>query len=871
MDSVPHAGQGTGVNVLAVFAWLPLLAIGVFVAGRLVSWPRAAGAARGAALVLAVVWLAVRLCDFLAKGGGPMRWAFVGTPTAATAEPLVSATLRLGIGAGVVLAAATLAIAKVWHRAIAPVALRGIAGVVAALCALLVAGTFAAGPLPFATALPLDVAAFVPAIAAAIAVSFAVAAPRGTHVVPTVISLMPREVTAPQAEAEARLRKAGLIDAPAFTSPVTGSVAHVGETDEIDRVWDACGGAGAAPGALRAALAATGGVVVCDLPVPTEEAVVDAAALVTMFDARRVLVIAADAVATRDRILGRAAVLGGWRAGLVVAGEGELAAAMAAGQVPALIVLSPRDLGGKALGVAGWVGIVDRVILVGADQLAPIASTHAVFALRRLRLALDRERARVSWIATGASGVHAPRFLELATRARFDVIPLAPAWTARTATHVRAGGDADAELATARTSIENLPEVALAAPVWRGAVGLARVEDRQLAGLYRARTQLAHRIAGNAHTGVWWIDDTPLSKFLLRDGVLAGLAQQGELPAARPVVGLANQFLAAAHLEAALAEGAPDATALRWAFGDDAIGELLAARPEIRTGARRARWSSEGHAVVTSPVLAVGASAWTDPRRDTVTANAVDVKSSIDGSVVARVDRRTAATRMYPHRVFRARGVLWQIPAAANDLRAPSGSGAITASPSTEPSTSPELEVTLGTATWTTRPEQHTAGKVMFARAVATLAIAERVTGAIAHGAATASVRYAPVTADYTTSAVVLMFETVTSQAALRHAGRLAAELVPALVRVERDDLELVLAPDGLGGVARPALVFVDRHPDGLGLADALGPATVHDLLRWTWGVLYRCPCVAGCASCTPADVLAAGADKLGALKLLGG
>ena len=71
--------------------------------------------------------------------------------------------------------------------------------------------------------------------------------------------------------------------------------------------------------------------------------------------------------------------------------------------------------------------------------------------------------------------------------------------------------------------------------------------------------------------------------------------------------------------------------------------------------------------------------------------------------------------------------------------------------------------------------------------------------------------------------------------------------------------------------MARPSLVFVDRHPDGLGLADALDPATVHDLLRWTWGVLYRCPCVAGCASCTPADVLAAGADKLGALKLLGG
>ena len=856
------------MNVIAPLAWVPLLAIGVIVARRLTSWPRALGAARIAALGLLGVWLAVRLFDFLAKGGGPIRWAFVGAANTATAEPLVSATLRLALAGGLVLAVATIATAKLRPRAPAPVSFGAIAAALAALCGLLVAGTFAAGPLPFATALPLDIAAVVPALAAAIALGLAMPAERTKRVAPAAVSLMPREVTPPQAEAEARLRKAGLIGAPAFTSTMTGSVTLGADADEIDRVWDACGGAGAAPRGLRTALAAAtnAGVVICDLPAPTEEALVDAAALVTMFDARRVLVIAGDARTTRERILGRASVLGGWRAGIAVAGEGELAAAMAAGQAPALIVLTPRDLGGKALGVAEWVGLVDRVILVGVDQLAPIASTHAAFALRRLRLALDRERARASWIAIGASGVDAAQFLELATRARFEVAPLGAAWTARTAVHVRAGGDPATELAAAEHSIGNLPEVAIEAttPGWRGAVGLARVEDRQLAGLYRARTQLAHRLAGNAYAGLWWIDDTPLSKFLLRDGVLAGLAQQDELPAGRPVVGLANRFLSAAHLEAALAEGAPDAAALRWAFGDAAVAELLAARPEIRTGARRARWNAEAHAVVASPVVAIGASAWTDPRRDTVTANALEVKSSIDGSVVARVDRRTAPTRMYPHRVFRARGALWQVPATVTGA-------AITAGPATELPTSPELEVTLGIAAWTTRPEQHTAGSLTFARAVATLGIEERVTGAIARGAAAASVHYAPVAAEYATSAVVVMFEAVPSRKALRHAGRLAAELVPALVRVERDDVELVLAHDGLGGVARPSLVFVDRHPDGLGLADALDPATVHDLLRWTWGVLYRCPCVEGCASCTPADVLAAGADKLGALKLLGG
>jgi len=885
------------MSILAPLAWLPLLLIGVVVAKAVSkgkSWSRAFGGVRLAAPILLVVWLLVRLFDFLAKAGGPMKWSAVSVENAATAEPYANAVLRLSLGAGLVLAIATIVVAKVKQQPPAKVALGAAAAGLAALCGLLVAGTFAAGPLPFATALPVDIAAFIPAIACAIALGLAapeenrrdvaVEAPR-----PVAVSLVPRrEVTPPQAEAESRLKKAGLLGAPAFTAAVKGTVELGPGADEIDRVWDACGGAGHAPQALRKGLAAGAnqGVLVADLPVPTEEALIDTAALVTMFDARRLLVIADDARGTRDRILGRAAPLGGWRAGITCAGEGELAAAAAAGQAPALIVLSPRDLGGKALGVLSpdgrsWVGLVDRVILAGLDQLSPIASTHAAFALRRLRLALDRTRARAAWLATGAAGPETAAYLELATLARFELVPLGAGWTARTSVHVRAGGDSTAELTTAAQAVSNLPAVAIEdalaelrtggarvtqAPGWRGAVALARIEDRQLAGLYRARTQLAHRLPGNAYSGVWWVDDTPLSRFLLREGVLGSLAQQDELPAARPVVGLGNQFLAAAHLEAALAEGTPDADGLRWAFGDAAVDGLLSSRPEIATGARRARWDGDAHAVVATPVLSLGANAWSDPRRDTVTANALEVKSSVDGSVVARVDRRTAPTRMYPHRVFRSRGALWQVPAGKLG-----GAISVSPAPAGETPTSPELEVEISAADWIARPEQHTAGKLVFARAVAKVTVKERVTGAIARGAASAGVRYEPALADYSTLGVVLLFEKIPSRKALRHAGRLAADLVPAHVRVERDDLELVVAPDGLAGLSRPALVFVDRHPDGIGLASALDPATVHDLLRWTWGVLYRCPCVDGCTACTPADVLAAGGDKVGALKLLGG
>ena len=885
------------MNLLAPLAWLPLLVVGVVIAKQLTkSWSRALGGARLAAPILLAVWILVRLFDFLAKGGGPLKWVAVSTANTATAAPFADATLRLSVGAGLVLAGATIAVAKLRKQAPAKVTFGVIAAALAGLCGLLVAGTFAAGPLPFATALPVDLAAVIPALAGAIALGLAAPAEHAAlalaaKVTPVAVLMPRREVTPPQTEAEARLKKAGLLGAPAFTAQVKGSVELPTGADEIDRVWDACGGAGPAPSALRKGLdaAANTGILIADLPVPTEEALVDAAALITMFEARRVLVIAEDARATRDRIVGRAAPLGGWRAGITVAGEGELATAAASGQCPALIVLSARDLGGKALGVhapdgSSWVELVDRVILVGTDQLAPILSTHAAFALRRLRLALDRTRARPAWLATGAAGPETATYLELATLARFELIGLGAAWTARTTVHIRAGGDSTGELTTAAQAIGNLPAVAIEdalaelrtggarvtqAPGWRGAVALARLEDRQLAGLYRARTQLAHRLPGNAYSGLWWIDDTPLSRFLLRDGVLAGLAQQGELPAARPVVGLGNQFLAAAHLEAALAEGTPDEDALRWAFGDAAVDGLVSGRPEIRTGARRARWDGDAHAVVATPVLSLGANAWSDPRRDTVTANAIEVKSSVDGSVVARVDRRTAPTRMYPHRVFRSRGALWQVPAATSTTSGAS----ITASPAPagETPSAPELEVELAAAEWIARPEQHTSGKLKFARAVAKVSVKERVTGAIARGAAAAGVRYAPVSAEYGTVGLVVLFEKVPSRKALRHAGRLAADLVPAHVRVERDDLELVVAHDGLAGVARPALVFIDRHPDGIGLADALDPNTVHDLLRWTWGVLYRCPCVDGCAGCTPADVLAAGPDKVGALKLLGG
>ena len=102
------------------------------------------------------------------------------------------------------------------------------------------------------------------------------------------------------------------------------------------------------------------------------------------------------------------------------------------------------------------------------------------------------------------------------------------------------------------------------------------------------------------------------------------------------------------------------------------------------------------------------------------------------------------------------------------------------------------------------------------------------------------------------------------------HLARVLDALLPAHVRAAQEDVEVQALAEGLGGLARPALVFVDRHVGGMGVAEAIDAEAVHDLLRWERGVLFHCPCMDGCANCTSPEMLAVGADKQGVLQLLG-
>ena len=76
--------------------------------------------------------------------------------------------------------------------------------------------------------------------------------------------------------------------------------------------------------------------------------------------------------------------------------------------------------------------------------------------------------------------------------------------------------------------------------------------------------------------------------------------------------------------------------------------------------------------------------------------------------------------------------------------------------------------------------ERHRFEKLSFARAVAAINVQEAVSGAIPRGTAEPSVRYQAVEARYSSTALVLLFEKVGSEAALHHLARVIDLLLPA-------------------------------------------------------------------------------------------
>lgn len=736
-------------------------------------------------------------------------------------------------------------------------------------------------------------------------------------------------------DAEALLRRAGLLTMaePDFAFPKTAARAEPppgGESSTLGpseaalaTIWECCGGAGAPPEALRQLLelrapAEAGdrsrGRWVGSLPAETLTAV-ESAVLVGALAGQggRVLCVSPEPEAVAQNVERSLARMGLSRAGAFVVGTGALKDTLAAGILPALVCLNVHELSGEALKALsrsspglGFLALLDKILLVRVEGLLPIESTHLALALRRLALLTATELGEgraVRWLALCEGGSTGRRYLEQAVGRSFDELALGATTTAAARVFLRrlprkaAGGaaigeellswgrtlrgagvplqleDPSAELGEAARSLIDGPAQLHRTPGYHGAASLALCDERHLAQLYRAGSNLAHsglrKSAAPGQLSVAWVKESPLARFLTQRGTLAALSTRGELPTPRPLSGTDNAFLAAAHLEAALDEGLPDEAELRHAFSGAAVDELLAARKDVQRVGVRARWNAETRHVTRSALLSRPGSPLPEQRRQTVTLNVVEVRSRHDGALLGRVDRRIAATRYYPHRVFGQSGRLHQVveaaltPAATSILVGPAPPGSLP--------TVPLLETRVEATGFLGEIERHRFDKLSFARAVAAINVHEAVSGVIPRGTAEPSVRYQAVEARYNSTALVLLFEKVGSEAALHHLARVIDLLLPAHLVVEDEDVEVLALAAGIGEIARPALLFVDRHLGGIGVASAIDAATAHNLLRWAWGVLYSCPCMNGCEQCTPPDVLKRGADKQGVLKLVAG
>ncbi len=887
-------------------------------------WNAALAGSGTAAAATALAWGLSRLGDWLGRARGPLEW--LGQTAGAGSDPLrlAQAAGRMSLGAAVIFGG-TLIACSWWRTRSAvpaptlPVPLNRLAAVTAALSALVIMGLLAADVVVLESML--DLAAVAPIVAcglglhalanpnqapeAALFAKDALAHPADRSPAAAHSATAAADRFDPESilrrHGELRATEPNFAVAAASTPRAPGPAGSlVAADDDFTRIWNAAGGSGAVPLAIhrvyeRGDSATATGALLGDLPAPTETAVVLTLTVLTlMARAGRVLLLGAEPEQLAARVHGLLGRLGVAAPGPVVARLGALKDTLARGELPVLVCLEMEELASHAMPTLGdgpmpWLAGVDLVMLVRADRLLPIAATHLAFTLRRLSLALLQYRATPSWVAVGEGTLGSQRLLEQSVARPFERLPLGAVTTAGVRVFIRRSATSTASellqwsrvAAAAEVHIEDAvselgePPTSESAEKWHshpgyhGRCALALLDERHLASLFRMRVHLAHQLEGGTHLGCWWVKPSPLMRFLTQPGTLAGLERQGELPSPRPVVGLHNGYVAAAHLGAALHEGKPDAAALRQAFGEAAVAQLLSTQKNIRTEGMRARWDARTRTIVRSAILTRAAMPWPDERRETVTQNIVEVSRHNDGVLLHHVDRRVAATRFYPYRVFQSRGALYQVrqatPQTANSriLVSPAAVGAVP--------TLPVLSIELAHHRWLGEIERHHFDKLSFARGVSALAVKESVTGALPRGSATASVRYAAVTAEYDSVAAVIAFERVPSTAALHHVGRLIDLILPAHLLAEPDDIEVLACAEGIGELQRPALAFVDRNLEGIGVAAALDASTVHDLLRWAWGVLYSCRCMNGCPECTPPDVLQTGSDKQGALKLLGG
>ncbi len=774
----------------------------------------------------------------------------------------------------------------------------GVGALVAALLAAATLVLFAANPVAVGTSVPLDLAAFAPLLGLGLAIHLASRRRRAASRPEPPSAAEAAEADPATPDPIPLLQRAGLVDpTPQHTfSPRRSSGAA---SPEAARLWEAAAGRGGPPGALSAALRRIeelGALVVPDVPGHTEEVLLAAILLGVLGDqGGRVFVVTREPVALRDRVAAGFRALAAWPAGALVATASELKAAGDSGRLPAAVIVTPEVANstavpwlarGDGLEFARQIGCV---VLSRPDLLDALRSAHLYFTLARLRL---HGRDGGGWAALvtangsdeilravntmlGTSASRIPLRLPETDRVRIHrgLVPggdasrdavvkaVRAAWAALRDAEVPVTLEDGAELLSAtdlgrdRTRIELDPPGAL-----RGDCTLVVLADDWIGPIFRVA---GHRAPGAQPWGqvvVWWTLPGPVGNFLLEPGRLALQLEEGILPAPAPLFARDNTHLSRLHLLAALHEGTPEEELLRIAFGARRVTELLEGGQAQRVGSHAELDPGSG-AIRRSSVLApTRGQQRPDTSRRTMTRAEVRVVDATVGDELDQIDQLTAATHYYPHRVFGSRGRRYQVPAGGGFDR---GSGTISVDPvgNELAPTVPDVHFSVDLREWLGERDQRSEGKLVVQAGDARVVVHEVVERALSVVGGSWSRFEEPVTARYGTEIKVVWLRHLGRlerrwEPGLRHLARLLDDVLVAWLRCRDENIEVVARIDGWGGIDSPALLVIDRHVGGAGVADALSLPTIVRLLKWVRAVMGACACDVGCPRCTPPEVL---------------
>jgi len=911
------------IGALLVGLGLMLVLLGWGLSGLAVGPDRDGGGRLGTAaralpwgMALAGIGCALGRLYALAKGVDP--GAALGVPLSVppTAPEVVDGFGRLAAALGGALLAGTVgrALSKRGRRERARMGWTSWSDAGGAMLAGLLGAAslvlFAANPVALGTSIPLDLAALTPLVALALAIHLG---SRRLTPLPPMLPALPEETETPDAgdpDPVGLLQAEGLLD---WRPEHTFAAQSAGPTESsLRQLWEAAGGRGAPPGALGPTIervATYGALVIPDVPGHTEEALLAAVLLGALGEqGGRAFVVGRDPVGLRDRVARGFEALACWPPGALVADASELKSAGDHGRLPAAIFATPEVANSVAV---PWMAHGDGeefarqlgcVVLSRPDLLDAVRSAHLYFTLARLRL-FGREggpraavvtangtdeilRAVNTMLGTAASRVplRLPRTEQV--RIHRGLVPggetsrdavvraVRRAWAILEEAGVPVTLEDAAELLSADDLGRDRTRIELDAPgSLRGDCTLMVVADDQVGPVFRVA---AHRPPGRQPWGqvvVWWVLPGPVANFLLEPGRLALQAAEGILPAPTPLFARDNGHLSRLHLLAALHEGSPEEELLRRAFGASRVSALIDDAKARRIGDVAEMEAGTG-AIRRSSVLAPHKGQQRpDTSRRTMTAAAVRVVDGTVGEELDRVDQLTAATHYYPHRVFGSRGRRYRVPPGGGFDR---GSATITVEPvgnDLEP-TVPDLVYDVTLREWLGERDQRSDGGLVIQAGDARVVVVEEVSRALSVVGSSWSRFEHPVSARYSTEIKVLWLAHHGRlddrwEAGLRHVARLLDDVLIAWLRCRDENIDVVPRIDGWGGIESPALLVIDRHVGGAGVADALTLPTLLGMLKWVRAIMVACPCDTGCARCTPPEVLDLSA-KNDAIGLLG-